>query len=191
MVTDEREWVIGFTSGGAPVVMSGPEEGVRRVRKEDVPDVVVVPRSRTEDAEQRVRELERKAIVVGSRHGMTQLSPEQVVVSLGEALDLEMRERERAEAKLATAIEALRDRAESCREELGAEANFRRCGKPAEFILWGKLIEPEALGPRCYDCAARHVGHQALAPSSGYAIFDLRPIAGALAEIQGEERSDG
>jgi hypothetical protein len=65
---------------------------------------------------------------------------------------------------------------ESCREELGEEADYERCGKPAEFILWGKLFPPEALGPRCYDCATQHVDHRALAPGSGYAIFDLRHV---------------
>ena len=65
---------------------------------------------------------------------------------------------------------------ESCREELGEEHGFHRCGEPAEFILWGKLLKPEALGPRCYDHAAEHVGHSALAPNSGWAVFDLRPF---------------
>jgi len=68
--------------------------------------------------------------------------------------------------------------AESCREEL---ESLERCGAPAEFILWGKLLPPESLGPRCYDCAAKHVGHRALGDRS-YAIFHLKHVAhrGAL-----------
>ena len=63
---------------------------------------------------------------------------------------------------------------EYCREWLSEEHN--RCNAPAEFILWGKLINPEGLGPRCYDHAAEHVGHHALSPNSGYAVFDLRGL---------------
>lgn len=47
-----------------------------------------------------------------------------------------------------------------------------RCNAPAEFILWGKLLPPEALGPRCHDHAAKHVGHRALTDPS-WAIFHL------------------
>lgn len=47
--------------------------------------------------------------------------------------------------------------------------------RPAEFILWGKLLPPEALGPRCYDHAARQVGHRALNDPS-YAIYHLPRI---------------
>jgi hypothetical protein len=51
------------------------------------------------------------------------------------------------------------------------------CGKPAEFVLWGKLIPPEGLGPRCYDCAAKHVGHNALGSHSGFALIRLADLA--------------
>jgi hypothetical protein len=51
--------------------------------------------------------------------------------------------------------------AEWCREE---DEEGNRCGAPAEFILWGKLFKPEALGPRCYDHAAKHASHRALGP---------------------------
>ena len=64
---------------------------------------------------------------------------------------------------------------ETCHEELGADHNFKRCNRPAEFILWGKLLPPEALGPRCYTHAADHVGDQALGPNSGRAIYHLPP----------------
>jgi len=79
---------------------------------------------------------------------------------------------------------------EGCREELGAPT-YDKCNKPAEFVLWGKLIEPEALGPRCYDHAAKHVGHgmlsRRLAGSDGYqleaAIMDLRPLRRVLGDL--------
>jgi hypothetical protein len=35
----------------------------------------------------------------------------------------------------------------------------------------------EALGPRCYDHAAKHVSESALAPNSGYALIDLYELA--------------
>lgn len=63
---------------------------------------------------------------------------------------------------------------ETCREELG-EPTFTKCGAPAEFLLWGKLFPPEALGPRCYDHAAKHAGHSALG-NPQWAILDLRNL---------------
>lgn len=68
---------------------------------------------------------------------------------------------------------------EGCREELGAPT-WDKCWKPAEFVLWGKLIPAEGLGPRCYEHAEKHVGHYALAPGSSYALMDLRPVQRAL-----------
>lgn len=75
-------------------------------------------------------------------------------------------------------LEIMRQYIGSCREWL-AEKNDR-CGAPAEYVLWGKLIDPEGLGPRCYDCAARHVGHRALAPYSNYALINLVSLARAI-----------
>lgn len=61
--------------------------------------------------------------------------------------------------------------AEFCHNRSGPTGEW--CGKPAEFIVWGKLFPPDALGPRCYDCAAEQIGHNALAARSGYAIYRL------------------
>jgi hypothetical protein len=63
---------------------------------------------------------------------------------------------------------------EFCREEV----KFERCGAPAEFILWGKLFPADALGPRCYDHAADHVGHYLLTGRGleQSAILDLRGL---------------
>lgn len=65
----------------------------------------------------------------------------------------------------------------TCREWIEAKADC--CNAPAEFILWGKLIPPDGLGPKCYDHAAAHVGHRALGDPS-WAIVDLRPARTAL-----------
>jgi hypothetical protein len=86
-------------------------------------------------------------------------------------------------SRLEAAHEALRVAAgkivrEGCREELGAPT-YEKCWRPAEFVLWGKLIPPEALGPRCYEHAARHVPDDALRPGSDWAILDLRPLRAA------------
>lgn len=51
-----------------------------------------------------------------------------------------------------------------------------RCNQPAEYVLWGKLIPPEGLGPRCYDCAAKHVGHRALTGDAAYALINLNSL---------------
>lgn len=61
-----------------------------------------------------------------------------------------------------------------CREET---VDGDKCWKPAEFVLWGKLLPAKALGPRCYDHAAEHVGHYALTSRSGYALINLRDLA--------------
>lgn len=63
----------------------------------------------------------------------------------------------------------------TCRRDLGEEHNHQRCGKPAQYIVWGKLFPKEALGPRCYECAAEQVGHHGLVPGNpqGYAIHHL------------------
>lgn len=55
--------------------------------------------------------------------------------------------------------------------------DYDRCGKPAEYVLWGKLIPTEGLGPRCYDCAVKHVSHHALASRSSHAIVNLTDLA--------------
>jgi hypothetical protein len=68
--------------------------------------------------------------------------------------------------------EALR---ETCRE--WPDGADDRCNAPAEFILWGKLFPPEALGPRCYDHAVEHTGHNMPARVDQWAVFDLRARA--------------
>jgi hypothetical protein len=73
-----------------------------------------------------------------------------------------------------SALEAIQKNVGSCREWIPEKVN--RCGAPSEYILWGKLFSPEALGPRCYDCAAKHAGHRALGDRS-YAIVDLARLA--------------
>lgn len=44
----------------------------------------------------------------------------------------------------------------------------------ADFILWGKLIKPEFLGPRCHGHARVALG-AALNHPEQCAVFDLRP----------------
>lgn len=48
--------------------------------------------------------------------------------------------------------------------------------KPAEFLLWGKLFPPEALGPRCYDCAEGHIGWPNMGDLAQWAVLDLRGL---------------
>lgn len=67
--------------------------------------------------------------------------------------------------------EAIRDVIGPCREWVEEKNN--RCNAPTEYVLWGKLIDPEGLGPRCYDHAAKWVGHYGLYRGSGYALINL------------------
>lgn len=70
-----------------------------------------------------------------------------------------------------------------CRE--WCENKNDRCGQVAEFILWGKLFDPDALGPRCYDHAAKWAGHGALGDPA-WAIVDLRPMLRLLSGTSDE-----
>jgi len=82
----------------------------------------------------------------------------------------------------AVALEVLRGHIHGCREALDGGG---LCWKPADYVLWGKLIPPEGLGPRCYECALRHVSHSALGSRSGYALINLRDLANDLANQKG------
>jgi hypothetical protein len=64
---------------------------------------------------------------------------------------------------------------EWCRE-CRDEREYGAPGVPAEFILWGKLLPPEALGPRCYSHAAKHLGHHGMSRIDQYAVLDLRKL---------------
>jgi hypothetical protein len=66
---------------------------------------------------------------------------------------------------------------EACREWVDEVANT--CKERADFILWGKMFPPEALGPRCLTHAESHVGWRNISSASQisqWAIYDLRPI---------------
>lgn len=69
-----------------------------------------------------------------------------------------------------------RTRPEYCRE--CRDENWSNNAVPAVFILWGKLFPPEALGPRCYAHAAKHVGERNMSQIDQWAVFDLRPYRG-------------
>lgn len=74
-----------------------------------------------------------------------------------------------------TTLEIIQRNVGSCREWLDDE--IRTCNEPSEYVLWGKLIEPEGLGPRCYDHAAEHIYHMGLARKSGWAVIHLLDLA--------------
>jgi hypothetical protein len=68
--------------------------------------------------------------------------------------------------------------------------SWAHCAKPAEFIVYGKLFNPEALGPRCYGCAIDGgVPHHALIPGNpqGYAVYHLPKLADERMEEAREE----
>lgn len=83
---------------------------------------------------------------------------------------------EAAEHRQYVTLEALRRNIGSCREWIEDDVHDR-CGKPAEYVLWGKLIPTDGLGPRCYDCAAKHIGHYGLESRSGHALINLSDLA--------------
>ena len=69
---------------------------------------------------------------------------------------------------------------ETCREWV--EEKFDRCNAPASVIVWGKLFDPEALGPRCTFHVEGWLSKQGGvwnledALRQHYAIFDLRGL---------------
>jgi hypothetical protein len=80
-------------------------------------------------------------------------------------------------------LTAIRGNVGSCREWVDEKNNV--CAEPADFVLWGKLIPREGFGPRCHDHAAKHVGHRALAPHSGYALVNLGELADVIESMEG------
>lgn len=64
---------------------------------------------------------------------------------------------------------------EWCRE-CRDEAAWLAPGREADFILWGKLFPPEALGPRCYDHAEKWIGRADMLQIEMCAVYDLRPV---------------
>jgi hypothetical protein len=54
----------------------------------------------------------------------------------------------------------------------------------AEFIIWGKLFPPQALGPRCWNHAAPWFD---ISRIEQYAVYDLRPVYVAMV---GQEQAD-
>lgn len=64
-----------------------------------------------------------------------------------------------------------------CREWIDEEHSY--CFAQSEFVLWGSLFPPKALGPRCYNHAAKHTDSRTLT-SGDAAIIDLRPLLALL-----------
>lgn len=73
-----------------------------------------------------------------------------------------------------------------CRDEFHAGERSRV--EAADFILWGKLFPQEALGPRCYDHAERHIGGAGMSRLDQYAVFDLRKVVRRPAAQQEQGR---
>jgi hypothetical protein len=77
---------------------------------------------------------------------------------------------------------------ETCRRDLVfADRHHEYCGKPAEYIVWGKLFPSEALGPRCADCVAEQLPTVRLDRLDQYAIYRL---PAPLSEVPGGEESE-
>jgi hypothetical protein len=81
--------------------------------------------------------------------------------------------------KIAETLAVIQAHVGGCREELGAPT-YDKCWKPAEYVLWGKLLPKEALGPRCYEHALLYVNGHGLAPKANFALINLRGLAEAL-----------
>jgi hypothetical protein len=56
-----------------------------------------------------------------------------------------------------------------CVEDVDGE----RCNEPATVIIWGRLMNSEALGPKCDEHAARHMPDRDLGQGTHSAVFRL------------------
>ena len=65
-----------------------------------------------------------------------------------------------------------------CREWV--EEKHDKCWKPAEYVLWGKLIPSDGLGPRCYEHAQKWIDCHGLRSRSNYALINLSDLAADL-----------
>jgi hypothetical protein len=65
---------------------------------------------------------------------------------------------------------------EHCREWV--DEKFNRCGEPAVVIFWGRLFDPEALGPRCEDHTSKHLNgrYWKTCVREHWALFDLTDL---------------
>lgn len=87
---------------------------------------------------------------------------------------------EAAEARQHTTEKAIQRYVGPCREWPPEAGDI--CGAPAEYVLWGKLIPAQGLGPRCYECARRHVHHSMLEPRMHAAVIDVAELARRIDE---------
>lgn len=71
--------------------------------------------------------------------------------------------------------EVLKTQRETCRYWLERSASY--CHKTADFILWGKLADPDDLGPRCSKHISKEIRQSG---SDQYAVVDLRSVNQAL-----------
>jgi hypothetical protein len=75
--------------------------------------------------------------------------------------------------------EIVRQTCRECRDELPI---FSKNVPQADFILWGKLFPPEAMGPKCYDHAEKHIGYRGMSQIDQWAVYDLRPVHDLLSK---------
>lgn len=75
---------------------------------------------------------------------------------------------------------------ETCRREFPERA-YERCGKPAKYIVWGKLFPKEHLGPRCEDCAYDQLGATAVHRIEIYGDHAVYKLPGTSGDDEGAE----
>lgn len=62
---------------------------------------------------------------------------------------------------------------EHCRAWIGSDPDgVTRCDHLADVIVWGKLLDADCLGPRCWGCAEFELGHRN-AHDPAYAIYRI------------------
>jgi hypothetical protein len=79
-------------------------------------------------------------------------------------------------------VAAIQQHVGGCREWCPEKSDS--CWEPAEFVLWGKLIPTEGLGPRCYEHAKKYIDYYGLRSRSQYALINIRDLAFDLQHIE-------
>lgn len=70
-----------------------------------------------------------------------------------------------------TALSVLKTQQDFCRHWIKSRAGW--CNEPADFILWGKLVGPDDLGPRCEKHLAKTIPRTMI---DQCAVVDLRGV---------------
>jgi hypothetical protein len=99
----------------------------------------------------------------------------QISAAVAPQLAIRLSDAERQQVRRAVDLIQVDNVVEFCRD-CRDEAPIGAPATPADFLIWGKMFAPEALGPKCYAHAQQHLGSGAMGRLDQYAVLDLRGL---------------